>query len=484
MQINERRVSQIVEDVLSKALNKESEKKQNVSFSGNKMMPEVAMEKGAFETIDQAVENAALAFAKFQKIPIKTRYAIIEAMRRAARENVVLLSEMAVKETGLGRVEDKIKKNLLAINKTPGVEDMESKASSGDKGLTLTEPAPYGVIGTITPTTNPSSTVINNSISMVAAGNAAVFNHHPSAKKVSIKTVQILNEAIMSAGGPENLLTCIFNPTIESSQALMKHPKIRILVVTGGPAVVKLAMTSGKKVIAAGPGNPPVVVDESADIPKAAKDIIDGASFDNNVLCIAEKEVFVVEKVAEDLTRNMRNLGAYELTGRELDKVMDIIFSSSGAGCAHPVMNKNFVGKDAAFIAKSAGIEVPADCRLLFCVVEKDHPLVVAEQLMPVLPVVRVTDVNKAIDWAVEAEHYFGHTAMMHSKNIENLSRMARMVNTSIFVKNAPSYAGLGFEGEGHTTLTIASPTGEGITSAKTFSRLRRCTLVDYFRIV
>lgn len=482
--IDERRVSQIVEEALEKVINNKIEKKQAAIFTENKIMPDVAMEKGAFETVDQAVENAQLAFYKFQKISLKTRNVIIENMRRAARENVVLLSETAVAETGFGKVEDKIKKNLLAIDKTPGVEDLEPKAFSGDKGLTIVEMAPYGVIGAITPTTNPTSTVINNSISMIAAGNAVAFNHHPSARRVSIKTVQILNEAIMNAGGPENLITCIFKPTIQSSQELMKHPKVRLLVVTGGPAVVKQAMTSGKKVIAAGPGNPPVVVDETADIPKAAKDIINGASFDNNVLCIAEKEVFVVEKVAEELIRNMKNQGAYELEGYQLDKVMDLIFQDKGSGCAHPVMNKNFIGKNAAVIAKAAGISLSPDTKLLFCAVDKCHPLVVAEQLMPVLPVVRVKDVKTAIDLAVDTEHGFGHTSLMHSKNIENLSMMARRVNTSIFVKNAPSYAGLGFEGEGHTSLTIASPTGEGITSARTFTRQRRCTLADYFRIV
>lgn len=489
--LNEKKVSLIVEDVLQKVLEKQAEKKQFTSpqplkrqDAGNKNLPDIAMEKGAFDTIDEAVESAVSAFKKFQKISIEERKVIVENMRAAAAKNAVLIAEIAVKETGLGRIDDKVNKNLLAANKTPGVEDLETRAFTGDKGLTLVEMAPYGIIGAITPTTNPSSTVINNSISMIAAGNAVVFNHHPSARRVSIKTVQVLNDAIIAAGGPENLITCVFKPTIESSQALMKHPKVRLLVVTGGPAVVKLAMTSGKKVIAAGPGNPPVVVDETADIRKAAKDIIAGASFDNNVLCIAEKEVFVVEKAAEELIRCFKNEGAYELAGKELDKVTDAIFEDKGSASTHPHMNKNFVGKDAEIIAKAAGVSVPAGTRLLFCVVPNDHPLVAAEQLMPVLPIVRVQDVKKAVDLAIEAEHGFAHTAMMHSKNIENLSAMAQRVNTSIFVKNAPSYAGLGFGGEGYTSLTIASPTGEGLTSARSFSRIRRCTLADYFRIV
>ncbi len=264
----------------------------------------------------------------------------------------------------------------------------------------------------------------------------------------------------------------------------MAHPKIAILVVTGGPAVVKTAMNSGKKVIGAGPGNPPVVVDETADIPKAAKDIVDGASFDNNVICICEKEILCVASVADQLKAEMKKHGAYELNEEQIRKITEIVISEPGCRGKEGASSKVYVGKTAAFIARSIDLNLPESTRLLLCEVGPDHPLVWTEQLMPVMPLVRVKDVDTAIDLAVEVEHGFRHTAIMHSLNIAKLSKMAKAMNCSIFIKNGPSYAGLGHGGAGFASFTIASPTGEGVTRPRTFTRERRCTLVDYFRIV
>jgi acyl-CoA reductase-like NAD-dependent aldehyde dehydrogenase len=319
---------------------------------------------------------------------------------------------------------------------------------------------------------------------MIAAGNSVVFNPHPAAKKVSVFLIDLLNKAIIEAGGPVNLLTCIDEPTIESAKDLMTHKKIAIMVVTGGPAVVKVAMNSGKKVIAAGPGNPPVVVDETADIAKAGKDIVDGASFDNNVICICEKEIICVASVADRLKEEMKKNGAYELTPEQVKQITSIVITDPGKPGHEGAANKKFVGKNASFIAKEIGLNLPDSTRLLLCEVDRNHPLVWTEQLMPVMPLVRVKDVDEAIDLAVECEHGFRHTAMMHSLNIAKLSKMARIMNCSIFIKNGPSYAGLGFGGAGFASFTIASPTGEGVTRARTFTRERRCTLVDYFRII
>jgi len=318
---------------------------------------------------------------------------------------------------------------------------------------------------------------------MISAGNSVVFGPHPAAKGVSQKTVELLNGAIQSAGGPADLITTVMEPSIESSQILMKHKKVRLLVVTGGPAVVDLAMKSGKKVIAAGPGNPPVVVDDTADIPKAARDIILGASLDNNIVCIAEKEIFALRPIADQLKMEMCRQGAYELSTRDLDKLMEKIVTGTDPS-GHAIVNRNLVGRNASVIAATIGLKVPDETRILLAEVSPTHPLVVIEQLMPVIPFSRVNTIEEAFDWALKVEHGFYHTSIMHSRNVENLSRMASIVNTSIFIKNAPSYAGLGMGGEGYTTFTIASPTGEGITSARTFTRQRRCTLADYFRII
>ncbi len=454
------------------------------SMNLNPPKEELVKGKGVYSNINNAITAAELAFIELNKLSLETRKNIIANIRKFCLENNTFMSKFAQEETGLGRWEDKFLKNELGINKTPGVEDIIPETFSDDHGLTLVERAPYGVIGSITPTTNSTITIISNAIGMIAAGNAVVFNPHPAAKKVSCYLISLINRAIIEAGGPANLVTCIDEPTIESAKELMSHNKIAIMVVTGGPAVVKTAMNSGKKVIAAGPGNPPVVVDETADLVKAGKAIVDGASFDNNLICICEKEIICVASVADKLKEEMKKNGAYELNEDQIKKITELVISEPGGPGNEGAANKKFVGKNADFIAKEIGLIVPPTTRLLLCEVNRDHPLVWTEQLMPVMPLVRVKDVDVAIDLAVECEHGFRHTAIMHSLNIAKLSKMARMMNCSIFIKNGPSYAGLGFGGAGFASFTIASPTGEGVTRARTFTRERRCTLVDFFRII
>lgn len=440
---------------------------------------------GSYATVNEAVAAAKAAFISLDSYPLGERRLMINAMREAVRREIPNLSKMAVDETGLGRVADKILKNTLAVDKTPGIEILEPRAFTGDDGIALMERAPYGVIGSITPCTNPTETVLCNAIGMIAGGNAVVFNAHPTAKNVTSYMINLLNEAIISAGGPANLLTEIASPTVESAGELMRHPDIRLLVVTGGPAVVKAAMNSGKKVIAAGPGNPPVVVDETATIAEAAKHIVDGASFDNNIVCIVEKVLICVDKVADQLKREMKKLGAYELNPHQVKKLEKLIVERAPQGPGdHGMMNKSWVGKDAGKILRAIGVETSEDVRLIVFEAEKTDPLVVMEQLTPVLPLVRVADVDEGIEFAKKVEHGFGHTAVMHSTNVDNLSKMARAINTSLFIKNGPSFAGLGWGGEGYTSFTIASPTGEGLTTAINFTRERRCTLKDRFRII
>ncbi len=443
-----------------------------------------ALPMGCFRSIDECVTAARAAFLTFSALGIERRKEIIASIRASMTEHGESLAREAHAETGLGRVDSKILKNRLVTLKTPGPEELQSVAWTGDNGLTLVERAPYGVIGAITPTTNPTSTIICNSIGMLSAGNAVVFNVHPSAKRVSLRNVGLINEAIVRAGGPPNVVCAMAEPTIESAQALMRHKGIRLLVVTGGPHVVKEAMKSGKRAICAGPGNPPVVVDETADIAKAGADIVKGASLDNNVICTDEKEVFVVEKVADALLRAMEQSGAYVLTAPEVRRLEKVIFESTRGPRKPGVINKKWVGKDASKILAEIGVRVDASKVLAVMPVDVDHPLIWTEQLMPVLPVARVKDVDEAIELAVKAEHGFGHSAAMHSLNIANLDKMARAINCSIFVKNGPICAGLGEGGEGYTSFSIASPTGEGLTGPLSFTRIRRCVVVGHFRIV
>jgi propionaldehyde dehydrogenase len=445
---------------------------------------EQALAPGIFRTIDGAVAAATIAQRELVQLPLDARRNMIAAIRAVVLEQNKSLSREAVEETGLGNIADKITKNRIAASKTPGVEDIEPSATTDEHGLTLTEHAPYGVIGAITPTTNPTSTITSNCIGMIASGNSVVFNVHPAAKGVSSHLVSLINEVIVREGGPANLVCAIGTPTIESANELMRHRGIALLVVTGGPGVVKAAMGSGKKAICAGPGNPPVVVDETADIAKAGRDIVAGAGFDHNIVCICEKEILAVETIADRLKDEMKKNGAFELTGEQIAQLTPKIIADPGGPGKEGAANKAFVGKSPKEIARSIGLDVPDNTKILLCEVGREHPLVWTEQLMPVTPFVRMKNVDEAIDFAVEVEHGFRHTAIMHSHDVEKLSKMAKVMNCSLFVKNGPCYAGLGAGGAGYTSFTIASPTGEGLTRARTFTRERRCTLVDSFRII
>ena len=431
-----------------------------------------------------AVGAAAAAFREFDGVSLDGRKKIIAAIRESMLQHAEELARHAHRETGLGRVEDKVIKNRLVTRKTSGTEVLTPHAVTGDSGLTLTEYAPYGVIGAITPTTNPTSTIICNTIAMLAAGNSVVFNVHPNARECSMANIRLLHRAIVGAGGPDNLVSAVAEPTIESAQALMTHKGVRLLAVTGGSGVVRQAMTSGKRAICAGPGNPPVVVDATADLELAGKNIVAGASFDNNIVCTDEKEVIAVDSIVDELMQEMGRHGAYLLTEGETHRVERVIFSKQRGPRQRAVVAKELIGKNASEILARAGISSRGDPRLLVARVPNDHPLVWTEQMMPVMPVTSVPDVDSAIELAKEAEHGFGHSAGMYSRDIDALSRMARTINTSIFTKNGPFFAGLGEGGEGHTSFTIASPTGEGLTGPVSFSRLRRCVMVDHFRIV
>ena len=450
---------------------------------GGSIRPPTVSGDGVFATVDDAVAAAGVAFHAWGRQGLEKRKLVIDALRRMLRPQAEPLARMAVEETGLGRLEDKILKNLLVINKTPGPEVLAPSAVTGDRGLMLEEPAPFGVIGAITPCTNPTSTIICNTIGMISAGNTVVFNVHPAAKGVSVVCVQMINRCIVENGGPANVVTCVAEPSIESAGALMKHRGIRVLVVTGGGGVVKAAMNSGKRAICAGPGNPPAIVDPTADLDKAGHDLVAGHSFDNNVICVDEKEAIVVDACADAVKASMLRHGAVEIRRSDLSRLEKVIFTKMAGPRGHASINRDLIGKNAEVILRALGLPGGPEVRCLVVEVDNDHPLIWTEQMMPVLPFTRVQTVDQAIELAVAAEGGCFHTAVMHSHDLAALSKMARMCNCSIFVKNGPAYSGLAQGGEGYTSFTIASPTGEGLTGPREFSRWRRCTLVDHFRI-
>ena len=442
---------------------------------------------GVYDKMEDAIDAASAGYKAVRAMSVAEREKLITVIREMTREEAPTMAALGVAETKMGRVDHKTAKHILVADKTPGTEDIVPTARTGDFGLTLTEPAPFGVVGSITPSTNPSETVICNSIGMIAAGNGVVFNPHPNAISVSNYAVDLINRASQKVGGPKVLVSSVVKPTLDTAAIMQSHPAIRLLVCTGGPGVVKAVLSSGKKAIGAGAGNPPVIVDDTADVRKAAKDIIDGCTFDNNLPCIAEKEVFAFANIADELIDGMKAAGAYLLSEKEADALSKIVMQdvkNEKTGIVKKVVSRDCVGRDAKVLMQKIGVTVSDNVRCLICETDFSHMFVQHELMMPILPIVRVRDIDEAIELAVKAEHGNRHTAHMHSKNIENLTRFARAVETTIFVKNAPSYAGIGFGGEGHTTFTIAGPTGEGITSAKSFTRFRRCVMADSFRII
>jgi acyl-CoA reductase-like NAD-dependent aldehyde dehydrogenase len=440
---------------------------------------------GVFATVDEAVKAATESQPKVAALSLEERGRMVGIVRRICFERSEELGKMELEESKVGRVDHKIQK-LKNMRFVLGVESLHSAARSDATGLCIIERAPWGVIGMMLPVTHSVPTMAANAINILSAGNTAVFGPHPSAAKVAKYALQLFNREIEREFGIANVLTTIEHASIEASGQIFQHPQIALLCVTGGPAVVKAASTSGKRVIAAGPGNPPVVVDETADLDRAAKSIIFGAAFDNNLLCIGEKEIFVVASVADRFIDAMRRAGAYQLDSAAIDRLTKAAFTfdGDGGGCARAHVKKALVGKDVAVLAEAAGVRVPAGTDLLFGETDENHPFVVEEQMMPFVPVVRVRDVDAGIAAAVKAEHGYRHTAIMHSQNVEAVTRMARAMNTTLFIHNAASPASLGLGGPGYLSHSIATPTGEGITTPLTFTRERQIIIGSALRII
>ncbi len=432
---------------------------------------------GVFDNIEDAIRAGKMAFEQFKKVSLDDRRRFISLIRETSRQKNQEWSEFAVQDTQMGRVDHKVTKNSLAIEKTPGMEDLETLCITGDKGIMMQKYTPFGVIGTITPSTNPVATVINHAIAMLSAGNTVVFGPHPGAIECTLKAMQDINRALVSAGAPPNLMTSIQKPTLRTAKVIMTHESINLLVVTGGPAVVRAAMESPKRAIVAGPGNPPVIVDEFADIQKAARSIYTGASFDNNMPCICEKECYVLPSVYDPFLSALQQQGAYLLNPSQTDTLARVVITADNH------VNRDWVGKDASKIAQAINVTIPSSCDLLIAEVGQSHPFVQHELLMPILGIVRVNSFEEAVRLAVEAEHGFGHTAIIHSQNMDRITAFANAIQVGLFVANGPCGAVLGNGGEGFTALTIAGASGEGSCTPRTFSRVRRCAIADSLQV-
>jgi acyl-CoA reductase-like NAD-dependent aldehyde dehydrogenase len=438
---------------------------------------------GVFDRMEDAIAAAKGAFDQFRKFSVRDRERLITILRRTTLDYAEEFSRMIYEETGMGDYKDKILKHRNCAKNTPGTENLVSRSWSGEKGVCIEEYAPFGVIGSITPSTHPVETMVNNVMIMLAGGNTVVFNPHPGAKKVTAYALQIYQKAVVAGGFPANLFTCVKNPTLETANVMFNHPDISLLSITGGPGVVKAAMATNKKVVAAGPGNPPVLVDETADLDRAAESIIKGGSFDNNILCIAEKEVFVVESVFDKFLMAMVKAGAFKLDDISFNLITEKAFTPNEKG-GH-VLNRELVGRSATYLADLVRVNVPEGTKLLFAVTDRNNLFVQEEQMMPLIPIVKVKDFKEALECCLQAEHGYRHTSLIHSKDMNRITEYARAMNTTIVVANGYSNQGDGpDDGEAYMAFTIATPTGEGVTSPRNFCRIRRLAVAGSLRFV
>jgi aldehyde dehydrogenase len=473
MQVTDELVRSVVQEVLSQMRNGQAR-----PSNGH------AQRWGIFADVDEAVSAAAAAQKQFEARGLEERRKAITCIRKICTEQAETLGREELEETKIGRLIHKIEKLKVIADKIPGVEFLRTEACSGENGISLTEYAPFGVIGVITPVTHSLPTLACNAINMLAGGNALVINAHPSGARIAAKGVRLFNQAIHNAIGIDNLLAIIEKPTLESAQAIFDHREVRLLCVTGGPAVGRAALRSPKRAIVAGPGNPPVVVDETADLENAARSIVAGGAYDNNLLCIGEKEVFAVAAIFDELMEAMTHYKAVRLNKTQMEALTKAAIVAGPDEKHKLIVNKDLIGQDAAVLAKHAGVQVPADTELLFGETEEAHPFVDLEQMMPFVPFVRVPNVDAAIALAKKYEHGFKHTAVIHSRNVDTITRMGRELDTSLYIQNGPSMAGLGSGGEGYLSFSIATPTGEGVTTPLTFTRQRRSTTAGSMRVL
>lgn len=435
---------------------------------------------GIYPSADAAVAASETAFQKFRTRPLSDRKKAVDLIKQICFENADELGKKELDETKIGRLDHKIAKLRESIPSIPGVEFLKTDMYSGDGGAWLGDFAPFGVIGAITPVTHSLPTLACNAISMLAGGNTVVFNAHPSGAKIAAEGVRRFNKAIRDAIGLDDLLTIIDPPTLESASALFDNRGVKLLVVTGGPAVARAALASKKRAIVAGPGNPPVVVDATACLTHAAKSIIFGAAFDNNLLCIGEKQVFAVSEIFDKLLDVLSQHGGFRLNSGQIEALTRAAFVKGDDGKLH--VNKDLVGQDPDVLAKHAGVSsIPAGTQILYGETGDDHPFVEHEQMMPFVPFVRVPNVDRAIELAKKSEHGYGHTAVLHSRDTSVMTKMGKLMDCTIFVVNGPSTQGLG--GPAPSSFSIAGPTGEGVTTPLTFCRSRRTT-IDALRFV
>ena len=397
--------------------------------------------------IDDLVAKAKVAEEEYLKLDQEQVNSIVKAMAMAGLEHHMELAKLAVEETRRGIYEDKITKNMFATeyiyhsikyDKTVGVIGENEEEGYCE----IAEPV--GIIAGVTPVTNPTSTTMFKSLIAAKTRNVIIFGFHPSAQKCSTRAAQILREAAVKAGAPENCILWIEEPSILATNTLMHHPGVNLILATGGTGMVKAAYSCGKPALGVGPGNVPCYIDKTAKLKTSVNDLVMSKSFDNGMICASEQSVIVDREIHEEFEDLMKKAGCYFLSQEETDKLRSSMFiSKEGNSCA---LNNDIVGKSPYLIAKGAGIEVPEDTKVLVLHengVGIEYPFS-KEKLSPVLAYYVVENEDEGIELTEKLIEFggLGHSAVIHSENEETILKFSEKVKVGRIIVNSPSTHG------------------------------------------
>lgn len=367
---------------------------------------------------------------------------ICQAISEAGVRHAEELAAMAVEETGFGNTPDKTQKNTFAARHVwEAIRDLKTRGilARDEEKKTIDIGVPVGVVAAIVPSTNPTSTVIYKALICLKAGNPVVFSPHPKAAKCTCRAVAVLMQAAKAAGCPDGALGCI-EPTMEATQALLKHPDVRMILATGGSAMVRAAYSSGKPAIGVGPGNGPAFIHRSAKFDKAAESIIRSKTFDNGTICAAEQSVIVESCCAEKLRQALKNHGAYLLNCEEAGKLADLLLRPNGS------INPAVVGKSAQKLAQMAGFTVPSGTTALVAKAHEAGPTrpYSREKLCPVLACFEAESEDAVLEKVCEvlAVEGSGHTFSIHAEDQAVIEKFALRVPVSRFLVNTPAALG------------------------------------------
>ena len=399
------------------------------------------------QMIDELMEKAKIASEEYLKLDQETVDNIIKAMSMAGLEHHMELAKMAVEETGRGIYEDKITKNMFATEyiyhsikheKTVGIINENDE----DDYVEIAEPV--GIIAGVTPVTNPTSTTMFKSIIAAKTRNVIVFGFHPSAQNCSVRAAEILRDAAVKAGAPENCILWIPEPSVMATSMLMHHPDVNLILATGGTGMVKNAYSCGKPALGVGPGNVPCIIEKTAKLKTSVNDLVMSKAFDNGMICASEQAVLVEKDIYKEFEDLMRKAGCYFVSPEEKEKLKDVMFEYvDGRG---DKLKSHIPGKSPYEIAQMAGFEIPKDTKVIVVYEEgigEGYPFS-KEKLSPVLTYYIVENFEEALDKAERLLEFggLGHSAVIHSEDREKILQFSEKMKAGRIIVNSPSTHG------------------------------------------